>query len=178
MLTLYSVSNVFSALSKEQTESVSNAIERRKMEVRYTNLPPLRSMFTFISFVTFFVIYAYFSPQDVMHTKTLLVCSTFGMVAAYLVSRVVLARVCDEQPPSLYMITLPLPLFTLYSLLHVYMPILVVDEGLMIMTYLIYVMALYAHFIYDIMNSISTHLGIFIFSNILINDRHLLFFSR
>jgi hypothetical protein len=123
-------------------------------------------MFTFVSFVGFFLVYAIYSPTQIMYTSTLLVCSTFGIVAAYLVSRVVLARVCDEKAPTFCAITLPVPLFALYSLIHLVVPntLPLLNEEFAIWVYLAFALVLYTHFAYDIMSSISQHLGIYCFS--------------
>lgn len=158
---------MYSALSTVQVpEHDEQVIEKRNMEARYHNLPPAHSMFIFLSFVLMFAVYLYFSPQDAMHTMTLLVCSTFGIVAAYLVSRMVLARVCDEQPPTFYMIIVPVPFMMIYSLSHAITrsSLFMVQESLIMTCYLIYVLAFYFHFIYDIMTNISAHLGIYCFS--------------
>jgi len=180
---LYSnVSNVINAphqaasdlsnVDLESDEKTAKAIYKRQLDGRYQSLPPSRCVFTFVSFFVGFVLYAFLSPADVMHKNTLLVCSTFGVVAAYLVSRLVLARVCDEKPPVVYLMSLPIFLFTIYGVVMTLIQgeklfagmNIIKQESSVFVLYLLFVLVMYSHFVYDILASISSHLEIYVFT--------------
>ncbi|KAL0478993.1 ethanolaminephosphotransferase [Acrasis kona] len=155
----------------ESQDKVDKSVYKTQLEARYQSLPPSKSVFSFMAFFVCFLLYLILSPIDIIHTNTLLACSTFGVISGYLISRLVLARVCDERPTVIYLITLPLLLFTTYSVVmtlvqgELYVPANIIEqEGSAFFLYLLFVLIMYAHFMYDILVSISLHLNIYIFS--------------
>lgn len=173
--TIYSnVTNVMNASQQARNVDLENprhtAEEAQRLNERFMNITPIQSLFPYFVLLICWVLWMYFSPAGLIYNYTLLSCSTFGIISAYLVTRVVLARVCDEILPKFYYILVPLPFLT--TLAMVSDTLLSAQSGeqqadidlYAMIAYLIYVLCFYAHFVYDVVENITEFLGIYCFS--------------
>jgi len=116
--------------------------------------------FFFIS--GFFTAFLYFSPvHDGLLTSHIVgVLFAYGLPCAYIESRLVVARVCDEQAILFPFIMYPLP----FMFLHQYLEWHLIGSAHMLYAYLIYVIVVFIHFAAFTIHEICEHLGIQAFS--------------
>ena len=178
--TIYSnVANVIKAANPVvDLESGSGSEEAFRLRERYAKISPIQSLVPFLTLVVCWLIWMYFSPADLMINYTFLSCSTFGLTTAYLVTRMVLGRVSDEVVPKFYYILVPLPFLTLIAFLSevaftARFGAAADFDVYALMGYLVYVLVFYAHMVYDVIENITEHLGIYCFSLVKRNQQQL-----
>lgn len=113
----------------------------------------LEALIPFVTLVILYAVYAYFAPLLVYKHIVPFICS-YSLIASYLQTRLILARVCREKVPIFYAILYPLPLVVINAIFFKYY----VEE---VHTALIaYILACYSHLIYNAISEISLILGI------------------
>jgi ethanolaminephosphotransferase len=161
------------AVDLEANDTNEQVEEKNRLRQRYAQITPIQALLPYLTLLFSWIIWMYCSPASLMQTNTLLSCSTYGIVSAYLVTRLVLCRVTDEIAPKFYYILLPLPFIALFAAASQLfyanaepstLGALRNADFYLLVTYLIYVTVFYAHFVYDVIENITEHLGIYCFS--------------
>eukprot|EP01080_Neovahlkampfia_damariscottae_P009983 gene9983-2302_t len=122
----------------------------------------IRAAFPYIFVYTCWFIWIFCGPRDIVNLYPLLIYTIFGLVTGYIVTRLVISRVCGETCQSWYIMTLPLPLLAFNTLnkRFLFIPFLEVPDFISIVLYLIFVIICYSHMILFCIHILSTALGI------------------
>ena len=113
----------------------------------------VKALVPFIIQLVLYVIYAIASPT-IVHQQIVALLIAFGLIASYLQTRMILARVCRETVPIIPAILYPLPLVVLNAL-GPKIAVRLVDYS-----YLFYISACYIHLVYNGITEMTLVLGI------------------
>jgi ethanolaminephosphotransferase len=113
----------------------------------------IKGLLPFIAEFVLYVIYAYSAPE-VVHNQIITFLASYGLIASYLQTRMILARVCSETIPLVPVVLYPLP-FVVLNALGPQIALRFVDSA-----HLVYVLACYAHLVYNGIHEMTLVLGI------------------
>jgi len=116
-----------------------------------------QSVLPFVVQLVFFTIYAWFA-SNIVYNHPISLAMSYGLSSAYIQTRLVFARATKERTPEWYVIQLPLPLLVLSAIYFQY------GSLFLHYSYLLYIIAVYAHFVYNGIVELTKVLGIEAFS--------------
>lgn len=127
----------------------------------------LAMLYPFVVLLGGVLTWDYLSPSDIIAKYPHLIVVGTGLAFGYLVGRMILAHLCDEPKglkTGMCMSLLYLPLAianTLTARLNDGVPL--IDEGLVVVGYCLFTVALYLYFATSVIHEITTALGIYCF---------------
>ena len=124
---------------------------------------PIYSIFSYILLLICWSIWIFVSPTELYKNQPIYSYSIFGFVTSYIITRLVLSRVCKMKCELIYLIEYPMPIIALLSLNSKYRfieSIPIQNDYYLIAFYTIYSIICYIHFVNSSINSICEHLKI------------------
>eukprot|EP00761_Pharyngomonas_kirbyi_P010239 gb/GECH01010258.1/.p1 GENE.gb/GECH01010258.1/~~gb/GECH01010258.1/.p1 ORF type:complete len:405 (+),score=42.80 gb/GECH01010258.1/:1-1215(+) len=121
------------------------------------------ALFPSVFFTSSIVLWAYFSPSNIVETQIVFLCIICGLVFAYMSSRMVVDRVCKQSLTNLFYIHLVFPIAAanaIYGTVFDPQNEPLINEILMLYIALGYIMVIYAHFCYRVIIDICDLLNI------------------
>lgn len=171
-IVISTVPSIFGIIhSTIKTLNESKDVEKADNEVRKDIKTPVwKSLFSygffsilFIAWMLFSTIYS--SKKSLLHSHLLLILYIYGMYHAYIVTRFILARVCDLGIPLFMNILFMLVFAFGNSLLAGFNgKETLVDESVVLIALAVIITLAYLHMACNIIMSLTEHLGIYCFS--------------
>jgi len=122
-----------------------------------------RSAAPFLYLSVLFSVWVFYSKENLIERYPALIFSLFGFIAAYIVTRLVLSRVCEMKAEKFYLILVPLLPIVIHSLNNIFQFVTSkspIQEIHAILFYWIFAILCYSHMIYSVIDIICTHLNI------------------
>ncbi|EFC44595.1 predicted protein [Naegleria gruberi] len=162
------ITGVFQCL-RDTIQSINNTHDLENsngQEKRMNKTPVFKSLCSYLVFALVFTVWILISgSKQTLERNLLSVLYSYGMFHAYIVTRTILARVCDMTIPTL----MPVLYFLIVGLLNTLFGIMkggnaILDEGLYLNILVIVTTIMYTHLAYDVISTLTAHLGIYCFS--------------
>lgn len=119
-----------------------------------------RSALPFYVLLICWAIWLILSPENLIKTQSVLGFSIFGFLTAYIVTRMVLAKTCKERCQGFYVILYPLIPIAIHTLVSRFIYPSPIKEIYILVGYWIYGLLVYAHMVYNVINTICETLNI------------------
>jgi len=123
----------------------------------------LRACFPFVYMTILWCIWMVYSPENLIEKYPALCFSFYGFLSAYIVTRLVLARVCHMRSEKFYVILVPMLPIVFHSFNNHFQIIKVrspIQEIHAILFYWVFAVICYAHMVYSVINEICIFLCI------------------
>jgi len=139
-------------------ESLKSELSKEELEMKGSKI---MATLPFLLTLSSWVIWIYFSKENILQKQPLICYSIFGFISGFVITRLVISRVCNENPSYFYFILLPFPIIALKNLFNIGTH-LITDTQISIF-YSFYIFICYSHMIYEVIWTFSEALNIRVF---------------
>jgi ethanolaminephosphotransferase len=148
-----------SAASFTVIQNILKVVRRRETEVPIA----LFQLLPITAFVILSIIWILSTPSALSGWQFHFAMNTLGVIFAYLVSRLIVNRICREPVKLFHLIIFPLGIVSLMGLINVFAKKQIVDMFVLMAVLFTIASALYLYFAVSVVIQLATHLNIRVF---------------